>query len=298
MSKYPEYQNNRLIVNNVDITTNFQLVLIDGYTLSPPEPKFYTVDVPGGNGVINLTESLTGDVLFSTRSQDFIFNVLFPNDFEEIKTKLSNFLHGKEFDYVMTMDPDYTYHGTFQVTAYSHQAYSEGIVGEVQIHIDANPYKRLTTKVYHLNAAGGRLYHFPSGRKPVRPVIETKQATKVIWNDTVYQIGVGTFRLNKVLFKEGINDLYINTFEIFDTLWQDLGNGGKHRMTWDQASEYTWDEIQRIEIDEAVIAMSWDDLNQTRWNELTSQGVRWRDLDYKPDSSDSSAYISYDWEDL
>ena len=30
-----------------------------------PEPKYYTVDIPGGNSVIDLTEALNGDVVYS-----------------------------------------------------------------------------------------------------------------------------------------------------------------------------------------------------------------------------------------
>lgn len=306
MSKWPDYPDNRLIVNGVDLSENFRLILIDGYVLSPPEPKFHTVDIPGGNGVINLTEALSGDVVYGTRSQDFTFKLIYPNDFETIKTKLSNFLHGREFDYVMTMDPGYTYHGVFSVTSYSHEAFQNGILGDIQVHIDANPYKLKNTQTYRLNAPGGRMYYLPSGRMPVRPVIETYQPTKVIWNGKVIQLGIGTFRLNDVLFKEGVNELYLNTFEIYDTLWEDVGEGGINQMTWDEARQYRWDELQRLNIDGTnVRAYSWDDITNTgqSWNDLKEAGVRWRDLDYYSETGDGKdgkylVIVQYEWGDL
>ena len=63
--QYPGLPNNRLIVNGVDLSTEYGMILLDGYTLSPPEPKTYTVDIPGGDGVIDLTEGLTGDVAYN-----------------------------------------------------------------------------------------------------------------------------------------------------------------------------------------------------------------------------------------
>ena len=93
--QYPGLPNNRLIVNGVDLSVRFQIALIDGYELNPPEPKTYTVDIPGGNGVIDLTEALTGDVAYNNRSQKFTFICINPNDFEKVKTKISNFLHGR-----------------------------------------------------------------------------------------------------------------------------------------------------------------------------------------------------------
>ncbi len=65
MSTYPDLPNNRLIVNGVDLSVTYQMVLLDGYTLEPPEPKTYTVDIPGGNGIIDLTEALTNDVVYN-----------------------------------------------------------------------------------------------------------------------------------------------------------------------------------------------------------------------------------------
>lgn len=298
MSNYPDYPDNRLIVNNVDLSTNFQLVLLDGYVLSPPEPKLYTVDIPGGNGVIDLTESLTGDTLYSNRKQSFTFSLIDPVDFEDVKTALSNFLHGKSYDYVITMDPDYTYHGRFTVSSYNHASYGDGILGTIQIDIDADPYKMKPLVTYNLNAAGGKMYHFVSGRKPVRPIIETFQSTIIVWNNKVIELGKGTFRLNDVLFREGVNDLYINTLQIYDTIWDDLGTNGKNKMTWTQASQYRWDELQRLNVKENAIQMTWSDLSDFTWDDLTNERKLWRDLDYKPDSSDSRAFIQYEWGDL
>lgn len=299
MSVYPGYPDNRLIVGGVDLTTNFRMVLLDGYVLSPPEPKYYMVNVPGGNGVIDLTEALAGDVMFEQRQQDFYFKIIFPNDFENIKTKLSNFLHGKEFDYKITMDPNYTYHGRFKVAAYDHYGYfADGVLADIHIHVDANPYKTLPTHVYRLNAAAGKWYYFPSGRMPVRPVIETLQPTLVRFGKETYQVGVGTFRLNKVLFKEGVNALYLNTYQIYNTHWQDFGRGGQFERTWAEAGEMTWDEMQALAVEGITRGYNWFEMGEKRWDEYKAAGTRWNDLTFTPEASESEAYFTYEWGDL
>ena len=179
---YPDLPNNRLIVNGVDLSIRFQMVLLDGYTLEPPEPKTYTVDIPGGNGVIDLTEALTGDVAYKNRKQEFTFAVIDVKNFEKVKTEVSNFLHGRAFDYTMTMDPGYTYHGRFSVDSYSHEAYANGLLGQFKIKVDADPYKLKEHCAYRLNATGGKLYRFESGRRPVHPTIECTQPTIIVWN--------------------------------------------------------------------------------------------------------------------
>lgn len=296
MATYPGLPDNRLIVNGTDITETYGLVLLDGYTLSPPSPKTYTVDIPGGNGVIDLTEALTGDVAYENRKQSFDFAIIDPSmGFETAKTKISNFLHGRAFDYTMTMDPGYTYHGRFTVSSYSHEVYANGFVGTIKVDIDANPYKRKEQPAYRLNATGGKLFRFESGRRPVHPVIECSQPCFVTWKDIEYTVPAGTHRLNDVTFTEGFNEIYINSYKIWYVTWNSFADGTR---TWDDAKALRWDEIQKINGDLKDTPMSWNDLYATRWSELSE--TKYEQLDYgkQEDLPESIVYLKYDWEDL
>ena len=295
---YPDYPNNRLIVDGVDLTIRFQMILLDGYTLSPPEPKTYTVDIPGGDGVIDLTQSLTGDVAYKNRQQEFPFMVVNPDSFERVKTDVSNFLHGKSFDYQMTMDPGYTYHGRFTVNEYSHALYAyPGLVGMFTVSVDADPYKLKGHMTYQLNATGGKMFRLESGRKPVHPVVECTQPCKVRWKNVITQVPVGTYRLNDVLFTQGFNEIYINSWEFFNITWGEVGEGGAHRMTWEEASKYRWDDIQRLEGDVYDVPQRWEDIFGYRWDDLSEK--TWDDLDFRNESvPDTTVYLSYDWKDL
>lgn len=295
---YPDYPNNRLIVDGVDLSVRFQMILLDGYTLSPPEPKTYTVDIPGGDGVIDLTSALTGDVAYSNRSQSFTFMVVDPDSFERVKTDVSNFLHGKSFDYQMTMDPGYTYHGRFSVAEYSHAVYAyPGLVGAFTVEVDADPYKLKGHMTYQLNATGGKMFRLESGRKPVHPVIECTQPCRVRWKDVVTVVPVGTYRLNDVLFTQGFNEIYINSRELFNTSWADLGSDGIYAMTWDSASSYRWDDIQRMDGNIMDVPRQWSEISGLRWEELADKA--WADIDFRTEEApDTSVYLSYDWKDL
>lgn len=295
---YPDYPNNRLIVDGVDLTIRFQMALLDGYTLSPPEPKTYTVDIPGGDGAIDLTQSLTGDVAYKNRQQTFPFMVVNPDSFERVKTDVSNFLHGKEFDYQITMDPGYTYHGRFTVNEYSHALYAyPGLVGTFMISVDAEPYKLKGHMTYRLNATGGKMFRLESGRKPVHPVVECTQPCKVRWGNVLTQVPAGTYRLNDVLFTQGYNEIYINSWTFYNITWGELGEGAAHQMTWDEASRYRWDDLQRLEGDAMDVPQKWLDIANYRWSDLADK--TWADVDFRNEAvPDTTVYLSYDWKDL
>nr|DAH24459.1 MAG TPA: distal tail protein [Bacteriophage sp.] len=291
---YPDLPNNRLIVNGVDLSIRFQMVLLDGYTLEPPEPKTYTVDIPGGNGVIDLTEALTGDVAYKNRKQEFTFAVIDVKNFEKVKTEVSNFLHGRAFDYTMTMDPGYTYHGRFSVDSYSHEAYANGLLGQFKIKVDADPYKLKEHCAYRLNATGGKLYHFESGRRPVHPTVECTQPTWFTWNGKEQLVPAGTYRLNDVVFTDGINELYVNSYKLLFVRWADLKN---KQLTWNDLLDKRWDDIQRMGGDVEDAPQSWSELFDKTWDSLSEKS--WDQLNFgRKQLPESIVYLTYDWEDL
>lgn len=294
---YPDLPNNRLIVNGVDLSIRFQMVLLDGYTLEPPEPKTYTVDIPGGNGVIDLTEALTGDVAYKNRKQEFTFAVIDVKNFEKVKTEVSNFLHGRAFDYTMTMDPGYTYHGRFSVDSYSHEAYANGLLGQFKVTVDANPYKLKEHCTYKLNATGGKLYRFESGRRPVHPVLECAQPCFVAFKGVETLIPAGTYRLNDIVFNNGINEIYLNTSRLWFVVWDEVGEGKNYAMTWNDASSNTWDSIQKLGAGVEDAPSCWKDISNKVWSDVADN--LWKEMDYRRENiPDTTAYLTYDWEDL
>lgn len=302
---YPDYPDNRIILiqdgTEVDLTVRFQLILLDDYKLNPPEPKTYSVDIPGGDGNIDLTEALMGDTAYKNRNQEFTMVVPDLEDehtFEERKTEVSNYIHGRAFDYRLTMDPGYIYHGRFTIEENSHTAYSSGILGSFKIKVDANPYKSKGKLTFHLNATGGKMFRLPSGRKKVHPVIECTRPCSVQFDNKVTRFGAGSYRLNDVLFEEGYNNIYINSYELNSVIWSELAKGKPLALTWADAKQKRWDDIQRLNYDTPNAPRSWKDLMTTkRWTDLAT--TKWTEIDFRVNTvPDTSIIFQYDWKDL
>lgn len=294
---YPDLPNNRLIVNGVDLSIRFQMVLLDGYTLEPPEPKTYTVDIPGGNGVIDLTEALTGDVAYKNRKQEFTFAIIDVKNFEKVKTEVSNFLHGRAFDYTMTMDPGYTYHGRFSVDSYSHEAYANGLLGQFKIKVDANPYKLKEHCAYRLNGVGGGVFRLESGRRPVHPTIECETPTIVAFDGKEQTVPAGTYRMNDVVFNDGYNEIYVNNKLLEYVRWSELEEHGAYQSSWEDLSKTRWNDIQKLAAPNTEAPRCWNDLFETRWSDLSEK--TWNSLNFSIGNEEQKTiYLTYNWEDL
>lgn len=272
---YPDYPKNRLIVNGVDLTDQYSMILADGYTLEPPEPKTYEVDIPGGDGKLDLTESLLDDTAYENRKMEFTFYIVDCNVFEHVKTKISNFLHGKAYDFQMTMDPGYTYHGRFKITEYTHDMYGIGIVGFIKMEIDANPYKYQKDRVCYVDAVGGATVCFESGRKQVRPTIETDGFLKVIHNGKLVTLPQGTWTINDLYFQNGANEVYFNSYDVRNLKWSDLKTNG---ITWGDFKKKRLYEWYKSNGDGNYVMETWGQQTTKSWNDLSSK--TWSDLMY------------------
>lgn len=124
---------------------DWQLVPQTRPFFAPPAPKVKTVDIPGGDGLIDLTESLTGYPVYSNRTGSIDFIVV--NDFYEpvssheewfkVYSRIMNYIHGQKMRAYLEDDPDWYYEGRFSVGSWkSGKNYSE-----ITINYDVGPYK-------------------------------------------------------------------------------------------------------------------------------------------------------------
>lgn len=210
---------NRLIVDGVDIQEKYGLIMSsNNIQLDPPEPKYTFVDIPGRlEGPLDLSESVSGDIPFGPRNQSFAFFVLNEENFEATKTAVSNFLHGKRYEYRLTFDEDYIYTGRFKVTGYETsfyegQYYSQGKLGIIQIAIQADPYKRKDKQIVKVNAAGGTNAILQSGRLPVSPVFECEHEFRIKYGNIDRMIPSGTHTVTDLFLTEGENEIFLNSY--------------------------------------------------------------------------------------
>ncbi len=105
---------------------------------NPPAQKVKTLDIPGGDGVIDLSQALTGYPVYENRTGSIEFIVM--NDFKRwhiAYSDIMDYLHGQRMRAVLEDEPDYFYEGRFTVGAWK----SEKDWSRVTINYDVGPYK-------------------------------------------------------------------------------------------------------------------------------------------------------------
>lgn len=237
---YPDKPEQYIVIldddgNQIDLFDSYGMALLDGWSNPIPDIKTNSIDIPGGNGSIDLTEASFGDVVFNNRASSFPFIIVDVEDKEKKFEEIKSFLHGKTHKYFLswdtyTNDADeqkyFVYEGRMYVTDETFEKYSNfaNWVLFVTISVDAKPFKRQNDAVYEFSAIGGIKKQFISGRKRVPLTVECSNQLKLIdiSKNEVYLIPPGTHKLTDVIFHKGINEIYFSSYSLFTKTWGDL----------------------------------------------------------------------------
>lgn len=88
---------------------DFGLVPTSKPVVNLPSPKLEYLDIPGRQGEIDITESLTGEVVYEMRTGSFEFIVSDIEKWQEVYRKLLSTVHGKRTNLILDTEKDYVY---------------------------------------------------------------------------------------------------------------------------------------------------------------------------------------------
>jgi proline-rich tail region repeat protein len=132
--------------NNVKNTwSDWYLVPSSRPSVAPPEPKMTIVEIPGSNGVIDLTESLTGDITYGNRKGSWEFIVMNekPILWSNLYSDILDFLHGQKVKIFMETEldsvypSDWYYEGRISVKAWD----TQDNYSVISMDYDLDPFK-------------------------------------------------------------------------------------------------------------------------------------------------------------
>lgn len=124
---------------NMNSFSDWHLVPDSRPVIVQPEPKVTTVDIPGGQGILDLSEVLTNYPLYGNRSGSLSFNVLNGyGDWKDRHQEIANYIHGKNLTMSLEDDPDWYYEGRFK---FAWESPNDGTWSRVTIDYDLDPFK-------------------------------------------------------------------------------------------------------------------------------------------------------------
>lgn len=197
-------------------------LLIQSLTISTAEPKEELVEVPGMDGSLDFSESLTGDTVYQNRTISISLakrkNTTCLNEYSQIQ----NDLNGRTMRIVLSEDSNYFYYGKIKVKEYD--KYS--ILHTIDIECNVKPYKYdlyasnedwlwnpfsfidgIINETKDLNVNGELEIKITGRRKRVIPKITCENELQLIFNEQSYNLPPGTSYSPDIEICEGENIL-------------------------------------------------------------------------------------------
>lgn len=177
--------------------------------ISPATPKSYYVNIPGGDGSIDMTEN-HGEVKYHDRDCKFTFTAIpgTERDWERLKTKVNNAINGKVFRITLDKDPEHYYEGRCAVDNYAVSKWKKQIIVTARV----KPWKfkqKETVAAFNLSDTE-KVVTLSNGRRPVCPVITCTADATVEFDGYAYNLTAGSHKVLNIRFTEGMNNLKIS----------------------------------------------------------------------------------------
>lgn len=195
-----------ILINNDTHTGNDLNLVMTEKNLPPPTVQTYSVDIPGRNGSLDLSEFLTGEVAYSNRQ--LIFKFIGDGSRETVLNLINTMClyHGQEIRITTDDYPDWYYIGRAAVTYTDNWNYAE-----FEISVDALPFRySINPKVYEFAINGTKELSINIIGQSVIPTITVDDETTVVIGDTRLSISAGTYTSTSLKLTKGTNKL---TFE-------------------------------------------------------------------------------------
>ena len=133
----PSHGDGSLKFNTYD---DLYLVPTSRPVIAPPSVNTKSIEIPGANGTLDLTESLTPYPTYQNRTGSIEFAVL--NDkmhWAHLYSKILNYVHGRHGKVILEDDPNWFYEGRWAVSDWTSN--SDGTWSTVSLEYDLKPYK-------------------------------------------------------------------------------------------------------------------------------------------------------------
>lgn len=178
--------------------------------ISPAEPKFNMVDIPGMDGSKDLTTQLTGRVHYKDRTITWTFALYPGENWDEKHRKVSGALNGRECKITLDSDPDYYYFGRLAVRSYR----LDGMLRQIVVEAICRPYalKQEVTKL-SVQLPKSTVVRVPvkNDRMPTVPTFVASLPTSIRLGDILINVPAGTSSNLWFEFQEGDNILEVAT---------------------------------------------------------------------------------------
>ena len=186
-------------------------IYLSSIVIDDPKPKEIYVDIPNGDGALDLTEALTGEVHYESRPFEAVFTIKPETYSVELVRYLRSYLNGKQRTIRTKEEPGY-----YLIGRCATSIKKDGVLAVLTVKATCQPWKYkndVTAINTTIGASGTTTLNLTNERKRVIPTITASAAVTIAFNGQTISVNAGTQRLTNIALSYGDNLLTITGAE-------------------------------------------------------------------------------------
>lgn len=186
--------------------TDLNLIL-SKVDLPPAIPKTTFVDIPGGDGSVDLTEAL-GEVRYKDREATLLFTAFPDDDFEAKKREVAGLINGKRMRLRLDKDPGYYWDGRCVVKEYA----TNKSIRQITVGATLAPYKMAVVPTTVIIPSGQDVAAtLTNGRRTVVPTVTCTAEAQIEMDGQTHTLGSGTHRVLELALTAGDHEVIVTS---------------------------------------------------------------------------------------
>ena len=186
-------------------------IYLTSLTIDAPKPKEIYVEIPNGDGALDLTEALTGEVHYESRPFEAVFAIKPETYSVDLERWLIGYLNGKQRTIRTKEEPGY-----YLVGRCATSLKNDGVLAILTVKATCQPWKYkndVTAINTTIGASGTTTLNLTNERKRVIPTITASAAVTIAFNGQTISVNAGTQRLTNIALSYGDNVMTITGAE-------------------------------------------------------------------------------------
>lgn len=196
-----------VIINGINTLTEYGLCLCADLKIGTPELKENRVDIPGGDGSLNMSYSPQGMPVYKDRRISFtLFKRMGEIDRDQLVSTLRNLWHGLEVDIVLPNDTQHFWHGVISIGDVSNYN-----TGKIPVDMIAEPYKYKSQEtIISQSISDSGTILLRNERMPVVPTVTSNAAVTLSWDGFSVSIAAGEQLIPQLVLKAGETEISVS----------------------------------------------------------------------------------------
>lgn len=188
-----------ILINNLIHTGDDLDLVMTSKSIPAPQVQYQTVEIPGRNGSLDMSEFLTGEPAYNNRELSFSF--IGTGSRDTVLSLIDTLLeyHGRYVTIVVDDLEDWYYQGRVEVGYSDHYHYVD-----FNLTVDAQPFRlALEPKSYRFSNLHDADILLENEGVRVLPTVTVTAETKIKYNEITYTLSAGTYEPDQLLLASG-----------------------------------------------------------------------------------------------